>query len=100
MNRAQRRHHNNRVITNRLKELKQLSNSRYNCLLSKKNVLNKQDAYDCGNPKCTLCNYDKLYGNKDNKGRRLNQQELIEIIDDYFNDVSPDNIIELIQHDI
>lgn len=69
-NRAQRRSNNKRVITNRLKELKQLGDTRYRSLVYKSNKLCKQDAFDCGNPNCTACTLDKKYSTLDNKGNK------------------------------
>ena len=78
MNRAERRSNNKRVITNRLKELKQLGDTRYKSLAYKSNKLSKQDAFDCGNPKCVACSLDKMYSTVDNKGnkRRDNKFDL------------------------
>lgn len=71
MNRAERRSHKERVINKRLKELKALNlNSQYKNYCVKRNLLNKQDAFDCGNSKCIVCNLDKMYSSLDNRGRK------------------------------
>jgi hypothetical protein len=80
MNRAQRRSNNKRIIKNRLKELKKLGDSRYKPLALKSNKLNKQDAFDCGNPKCGCCT-EKNYSTVDRKGnkRRNNKFDMQDI---------------------
>lgn len=93
MNRAERRKNNQRVISNRLKELKQLNDSRYNHLKDKRNILSKQDAFDCGQTCCPLCSGEKLYGDKDNKGYKKTQSNTIkdnEIILDDLLDIDLD----------
>lgn len=83
-NRAQRRANNKRVIKNRLKELKEVDNSYYKYICNKQNKLNKQDAFDCGNPNCTACTLDKKYSTLDNKGnkRRNNRFNLNDLTDE------------------
>lgn len=78
MNRAERRSNNKRVVTNRLKELKQLGDTRYKSLAYKSNKLSKQDAFDCGNPMCVACSFDKMYSTVDRRGnkRRDNKFDL------------------------
>jgi hypothetical protein len=77
MNRAERRANNKRVIRNRLKELKDLGDTRYKSLAYKSNKLSKQDAFDCGNPKCS-CKTEKNFSTLDKKGnkRRDNKFDL------------------------
>ena len=70
MNRAERRSQKQRVVTNRIKELKTLGDTRYKYLCEKKNLLNKQDAFDCGNPKCVACSLEKIYSTVDRRGRK------------------------------
>lgn len=70
MNRAERRANNKRVIRNRLKELKDLGDTRHKSLALKSNKLNKQDAFDCGNPKCVSCSAEKMYSTVDRKGNK------------------------------
>ena len=70
MNRAERRVNNERVIRNRLKELKDLGdNSRHKYLATKSNKLSKTNALSCGNPKCG-CKTEKIFSTKDNKGNK------------------------------
>lgn len=68
MNRAQRRSRRQAVTNKRIKELKQMSRTRYDYLSSVDglNRFSKMSPFDCGYS-CPLCNPDK-FGSRDNKG--------------------------------
>ena len=70
--RAVRRHHDKRVIENRLKLLREHDNNRpdvtgktyYEHMVEAPNKLSKRHPYDCGNPKCFCCHSEKIMHKK------------------------------------
>jgi hypothetical protein len=76
-------HNKHKIIFKRLKILKWINRRRYEFFLDKKNFLNKQDPFDCGNPNCQLCHYEKNRNNK-NKADRIRTKRQIK---DWFDDL-------------
>jgi len=72
--RAIRIHHNERVMKNRLKLLKNSSVSNrhpdvngktyYDIVAEKPHALVKKHPFDCGNPKCMICHSEKVLGKR------------------------------------
>ena len=62
MKRAKRRHEKFRVMNKRLKKIKQTCREYYDEIIEKhrEGHFRKSSTYDCGNPRCWLCHFDKL----------------------------------------
>lgn len=78
--RSWRRHQTQRVIENRLRLVKNMSqewDDWYNLLLKKRNDLSNRSPYDCGNSRCGTCHFEKIFYRKGrhNENRRAIQEE-------------------------
>lgn len=75
MKRAERRHHMFRVMNKRLGELKNTSEDYYDKIIEnhREGHFRKSSVYDCGNPHCWLCHFDKLIGKRPLKEKHVEE---------------------------
>lgn len=73
------RHHQERIANQRLRELKLTDRDRVDYLRSRLNLLNKRDAWDCGNAKCFLCHSDKTRQQKKQKRQDTRKAERLSL---------------------
>ncbi len=73
------RHHQERVARQRIRELKLSDRDRVAHFQSRLNLLNKRDAWDCGNAQCGLCHHDKARQQKkqQRQATRLTERQLL-----------------------
>lgn len=65
--RAWRRHQENRVINNRMRQLKEHDPERAELYEDQKHMLSKSHAFGCGNARCPICHPYKNYQDGNHK---------------------------------
>jgi hypothetical protein len=72
-----RRHHKNRIIKKRRADLNSTSLKEYYSI--RMNSLSKQHPLDCGNTRCLLCHFEKIF-NIDKKGdKKFSNKDKVEL---------------------
>ena len=76
MKRAKRRHQTFRVMQKRLNQIKETCRDYYDEIIKKhrEGHFRKSSAYDCGNPRCWLCHFDKLMGRRPIKEQPIEEK--------------------------
>ncbi|KKN81595.1 hypothetical protein LCGC14_0318640 [marine sediment metagenome] len=81
--RAWRRHQKERVIENRLRLVRDLSQDDdwYEQLLEKRSRLSAHSPYDCGKTRCQICHFGKVFYRKGRHNERwkATQEELLHV---------------------